>query len=419
MKRFLCHRRLALVLFLVSVPMAWASNTWYVNGADGSDKNSCKSRHHACKTIGHAVSLASWGDSILIAAATYPENLIIGVSLSIVGSGPHITTIDGGGANTVLTIPNSDTPVTLSNVTVINGHSVDGGGIYNLGTLTVWNSIISGNSLGSCILTYCHGAGIYNSGTLRINDSTVSGNVIDIQGTGAALGAGVYSKGDLTIQKSTFSGNRASVVGESARAEGGALSNEEGKLTINNSTFSGNVASGTLPLGWSGGGAIYDSNGRLTISSSTLSGNSAYYGGGIYINGVTTLQNTIVASSPAGGNCSGTVFSNGYNLSSDDTCNFSNSGDLNNTDPMLDPLHNNGGYTQTMALLPGSPAIDAGNPAGCTGGHGHLLKTDQRGKPRPDHEDTTWERMNVKRTSLETSLGTADVNTLHVLTAGQ
>ena len=55
---------------------------------------------------------------------------------------------------------------------------------------------------------------------------------------------------------------------------------------------------------------------------------------------------------------------------------------------MLGPLQNNGGPTATMALLPGSPAIDAGNPSGCTGGLGHLLKTDQRGSRRPDKEDT-------------------------------
>jgi hypothetical protein len=61
---------------------------------------------------------------------------------------------------------------------------------------------------------------------------------------------------------------------------------------------------------------------------------------------------------------------------------------MNNTDPLLGPLQNNGGPTQTMALQEGSPAIDAGNPAGCTYGHGHLLKTDQRGLPRPDKEDT-------------------------------
>jgi hypothetical protein len=80
--------------------------------------------------------------------------------------------------------------------------------------------------------------------------------------------------------------------------------------------------------------------------------------------------------------------SNGYNLSSDGTCNFNSTGDLNNTDPNLGPLRSNGGSTQTMALLAGSPAIDSGNPGGCTDGDGHLLRTDQRGQPRPDKEDS-------------------------------
>jgi hypothetical protein len=71
------------------------------------------------------------------------------------------------------------------------------------------------------------------------------------------------------------------------------------------------------------------------------------------------------------------------------TCNFNTSGDLNNTDPKLGQLGNYGGPTQTISLLSGSPAIDAGNPNGCTDGNGHLLKTDQRGKTRPDKEDTS------------------------------
>jgi hypothetical protein len=82
------------------------------------------------------------------------------------------------------------------------------------------------------------------------------------------------------------------------------------------------------------------------------------------------------------------VTSNGYNLSGDGTCNSSKAGDLNNHDPLLGPLQNNGGPTETMALLPGSPAIDGGNPSGCTDGQGHLLTTDQRGMPRPDKEDS-------------------------------
>ena len=79
--------------------------------------------------------------------------------------------------------------------------------------------------------------------------------------------------------------------------------------------------------------------------------------------------------------------SKGYNLSDDGSCNFHNSGDRNNTNPMLGPLQNNGGPTQTQALLPGSPAIDAGNPSGCRDGKGNLITTDQRNYPRPNTED--------------------------------
>lgn len=100
------------------------------------------------------------------------------------------------------------------------------------------------------------------------------------------------------------------------------------------------------------------------------------------------MQNTIVANN-VGGNCSGTLESKGYNLSGDDSCSFDSTGDLNDTDPKLGRLRNNGGLTKTLALLPGSPAIDSGNPSGCTDGQGHLLRTDQRGKRRPDKEDSS------------------------------
>jgi len=68
------------------------------------------------------------------------------------------------------------------------------------------------------------------------------------------------------------------------------------------------------------------------------------------------------------------------------SCAFSNSGDRNNTNAVLGTLGYYGGPTPTIPLLTGN--IDAGNPSGCTDGHGNLLKTDQRGKPRHDPEDT-------------------------------
>src|SRR5262249_35875965 len=81
-------------------------------------------------------------------------------------------------------------------------------------------------------------------------------------------------------------------------------------------------------------------------------------------------------------------------------------GDLNNTDPQLGPLHNNGGATQTMAFPSGSRAIDAGNPNGCTDSLGNPLKTDQRGKPRPP----------IRGTRVDATLGPTKVRTSDLCT---
>src|SRR5690242_15805367 len=105
------------------------STTWFVNGIRGSDSNNCQSSRTACRTIGHAISLAGSGDSIKVAAATYTENLTVGVNLKITGATASTTIIDGGGLNTVLTIQ-SGVQVTVSKLTIQNGHaSQSGGGI--------------------------------------------------------------------------------------------------------------------------------------------------------------------------------------------------------------------------------------------------------------------------------------------------
>lgn len=376
----------------VNTPSALASTTWYVNGVSGSDSNTCTSVTSACKTIAHAISLASSGDSIVVAAATYKENLSIGIGLQIVGSGSSTTIIDGGGVASVVTISSTTASVTLSRVTIRNGHAPSGAGIYNTGMLTVSNATVSGSSAAY------YGGGIYNSGALKVVNSTISGNTVsnNCYNICQAFGGGIYNKGTLNISNSTLSANSAYRSCAYCHAAGGAIHNLGGKVTISNSTITGNRASATCSRSCDGtGGGIWN-NGTLTISNATISGNSAAgttsgAGGGVYKydgEGTVTLQNSIVANNSSGGNCSGAMISNGYNLSSDNTCAFNNSGDLNNTDPMLGQLQNNGGPTLTKALLTGSPAIDAGNPSGCTDGQGHLLKIDQRGDPRPDTEDT-------------------------------
>ena len=109
----------------------------------------------------------------MVAAATYSENLTIGISLNVLGAGASTTVIDGGGKGTVVTIPNTGTSVTLSRMTIRNGRAQAGAGVYNFGTLTIASATISGNTwLGSY-----RGGGIYNGGTLTIYNSTVSENL--------------------------------------------------------------------------------------------------------------------------------------------------------------------------------------------------------------------------------------------------
>jgi len=342
----LTQLRLFTVTMLLAVTPALRAATWYVNGQTGKDSNNCNSAATACRTIGLAISMASSGDSILVAAATYAENLTVTSNLTITGSSALNTIVDGGGVARVITITNSDAHVNLSNFTIRGGIAAGGGGILNWGTLNLSYVTVTQNA---AVSSYsATGAGINNSGTLTVNNSTISGNG---GSTNFMYGGGIYNSGTVVI---------------------------------NNSTLSGNTAGG---FNGGGGGAIYNDS-VVKIASSTIAGNSGSpNGGGIYNNGTATLKNTILATGSAGGNCYGTVTSSGYNLSSDGTCLLSSSGDSNSTNPLLAPLRYNGGTTFTMALQNGSPAVDAGNPDGCTDDQGSVLTIDQRGWPRPGKKD--------------------------------
>jgi hypothetical protein len=172
-------------------------------------------------------------------------------------------------------IVNSGT-LTLKN-SIVSGNTADfGGGIYNGGTLTLKNSIISGN-------TADFGGGIYNyiNSTLTLNNSTISGNTADFFN-----GGGIFNSGTLTLNNSTVSGNTATTYG-------GGIFNNRGTLTVNNSTVSGNT-------GGSFGGGIFNDHGTLTVNNSTLTDNKAtIYGGGIYNNGTLTLNNSTLTGNKA------------------------------------------------------------------------------------------------------------------------
>ena len=285
------------------------------------------------------------------------------------------------------------------------GFYSSGGGIYSKGVLTVSNSTFTDNSAG----IYGGGGGIHSEGPLTVSDSTFARNYA---GYG---GGGIHSEGPLTVSDSTFARNYAGYGGGGIRVsstmtvsnstfdgnraddDGGGIFNwGYGTLTVSNCIFSGNgagrrgggilnadtlIVSNCTFAGNSavdGGGINNWGYGTLTVSNSTFVGNSAVDGGGIGNSqySTVTLQNTIVADSPEGGNCSGTITDGGGNLSYPDaTCPGIN------RDPMLGPLQDNGGPTWTMALLSGSAAIDAADDAICAAEP--VNNRDQRGVTRP------------------------------------
>jgi hypothetical protein len=301
----------------------------------------------------------------------------------------------GGGIANSGTLFLTDT--TVSGNTAAGGaiRSGQGGGIYNAGTgsLTLTRSTVSGNTATSSYLE-ADGAGIVNEGVLRLDRSTVSGNTATSTANGYGGGIFDYEAPTLVVISSTISGNSVTAPG---RAQGGGLSIESGfgnstAVTITDSTISGNSVSGSGEHGL--GGGIFDRSTSLDIVATTIAGNHVTadlgMGGGLYTDGTPLVSSTIIAgnTSDTGRDCTmnNPPSAQGYNvIGSGASClAFQNGVDhdrvgTNNApvDAKLGPLAANGGPTRTRALLPGSPAIDAGPISMCQ------TKRDQRGVRRP------------------------------------
>jgi len=188
---------------------------------------------------------------------------------------------------------------------------------------------------------------------LTITGSTILNNQTGNPGHFGAYGGGIVNGGTMTIQDSTISGNTA-LGGDLQGGEGGGISGNNN--TITNSTITANSA-------LRGGGVAGGGN----IDHTTFSNNSASVAGGtLYLTSSLELGNTILKAGASGVNIfnnGGSFITHGYNVCSDTGSGFLNGpGDQINTDPLLGPLQDNGGPTFTHALLPGSPAIDSGDP---------------------------------------------------------
>jgi len=340
--------------------------------------------------------------------------LVISKNLTIQGPGANLLTVQRSTAigTPIFRVFNiGSATVTISGLTIANGNTADGaagggnpgvngGGIINTGTLTITNSSITGNLTGSGGSNGSgiggpggNGGGIYNSGTLTVTNSTISGNRTGPGGNGGASGTGgkggsgggIANTGTLSVVNSTLNDNQAGSGGNAgssgtggAGGDGGAMLSDTG--TITNCTISGNQA---------GDGGTAGDNGAA----------SSGRGGGIFkgtVGPVLNIRNSIIAgnSSPTGPDISGTVNSQDYNLlgsTSGATFTGTTTHNIINPNPNLGALANNGGPTQTMLPLPGSPAVDAGNVSNLppdtfdlnnNGNTTEPLPVDQRGFPR-------------------------------------
>jgi len=303
------------------------------------------------------------------------NSALANVSATETGLGGAIFTIEG--------------TVTVTNSTISDNISDGGGGIFaglgNPSDVNIIESIFSRNESPN-------GGGIHVLyGNLQITDSTFDAN----RSTTASGGAIAMAGTSMTITTSVFHNNYAEVSGgalnfynvdnaiidsslfynNTANTYGGAISADSLSTTITNTTITENQATDL------GGGLL--NAGNLDLYNSTIANNSASNGSEVWteINTATQFINTILANTSGTDLCAGlgtTITYSGLNLIQDGSCDADTNGQLTG-DPLLSLLQDNGGATLTMALLPDSPAIDAGNNDYVDGSIGDLVEFDQRG----------------------------------------
>ena len=343
-------------------------------------------------TVQAAIDAAVDGDTIGIAAGTYVENPSVPENrvLTLQGAGAGSTFIDGSDLGGVLLVRHR-AAVTISGVTLQNGPSGIAANGGEFVTIDITDSTITGNA-GSPRFGYgiLLPAGRLSVARCTIGDFNPGGAILNQRGratiTDTTLGdttgggCGLFADGGVTtVVDSTIRGNAGLGTGGGICARGSA------KVLLISSTVSGNSDAGA------GGGIRVSERAFVKVASSTIASNSAgMSGGGIRNDGPRSrirVHNTILADNTAGDgsdDCSGVLRSRRYNLiESTSGCTVAvRDEDIVGVDPMLASLAANGGPTETHALLAGSAAIDAANPAPADGRVSHCPPTDQRGTAR-------------------------------------
>ena len=404
----------------LSVPSVHAATTITVQNTGDGVANAANCPGSGCR-LRDAIAAARNGDTIDFSVtgtiSVIRDGFIVGRNITI--SGPGAANLAIKGARSAVFFVGTDKTVTISGLTITNGAGLDGGGIVNdRSALRVFNCVLKNNKANGDGGAIANSARYGTRATLIVSGCTFSNNSAQ---TGGAISNSNFAGDNATVSVtfSTFDHN-------TARQDGGGICNKSlhsagATVTVSNSTFSRNVvgqlccsgrgggiynyaASGSpatvqiinstfsdnSTMRFGDGGGIYNTgeagNARLSISNSTFSGNTA--GGGVGsihnlgMGATATLINTIfnAQTGPSIQNQRGNVTSGGYNLSSDIGGGvLTGPGDQINIDPKLGPLQNNGGPTDTHALLSGSPGINAGDPHFDPNAFDPPLIDDQRG----------------------------------------
>lgn len=367
-------------VFLLSASVASAASITVTTTSDaGSGTGDCATTDHAC-SLRQAITSADATSADIITLPpglyrlTQSGPLQVSSRMTLLGAGARVTTIDQAQTGFGVIVVTSAGRIALNGVTVSGGNDSGGGGISSQGFVLINRSAITNNEADGYVICFVNcppptpepgvGGGIYNSGQLTINDSTVAANVASAgtQGGSGADGGGIYSTGQLTIVNSTVAHNFAEG-GSGAGYGGGIFMQGPAQLSLANATVAFNQATGTPAVG-----------------------------GNLYLYGVmhpvsSGVENSVIADGTAGAgsqNCGGgSLTSAGYNVTDNHQCGLTGATDAHVANARLSPLANHGGVTDTVALLPGSPAINRGDPKGCTDFGDFAITLDQRDVHRP------------------------------------
>jgi hypothetical protein len=370
---------------------------------DGQDDGTLR-KAFACAQFGDTIDLTQLQCSKITLAAPLTSDA---AAVILAGPGQQKLTIDGGGQSRIFVHHGSpDESLYINDLTVANGHyekpdtvaGGSGGCVYSTG-----NVVLNFSTVTSCYASSANvdatGGAIYAKHGVVLDHSTVSGSTVQGNGLAFALGGGIYAD-HVELNHSTVSGNSATA-GTLALAFGGGVA--ANVIFVDSSTVSGNkanhfagidgirvylsdstVSENKTPVDGRVGGVYAGQTARVISSTIARNSSGAGFAAGLFVpvpSAATTLQSTIIAGNEAAGaeldvgTNDGKTILGSNNLIMAHQAGTTVPADTLTDDPLLSSLRDNGGPTQTHALLPGSPAIDHGNHVG-------FLASDQRLRPR-------------------------------------